>query len=138
MEPYKHTVCYYETDKMGITHHANYVHWMEEARIDFFNKIGWGYEKLEEQGVISPVTAVECKYKTATTFPDEVEVSVKVSEFKGVVLKFSYLMKNADGKTVFEGKSEHCFLNKEGKLVRLNKEFPELFELLTSLAESER
>ena len=24
---------YYETDKMGITHHSNYIRWMEEARI---------------------------------------------------------------------------------------------------------
>ena len=29
MRPYRHRVNYYETDKMGITHHANYIHWME-------------------------------------------------------------------------------------------------------------
>ena len=28
MEAYKHKVCYYETDKMGITHHSNYIRWM--------------------------------------------------------------------------------------------------------------
>jgi acyl-CoA thioester hydrolase len=33
MEPYMHIVQYYETDKMGITHHSNYIRWMEEARI---------------------------------------------------------------------------------------------------------
>ena len=32
---YTHKVQYYETDKMGITHHSNYIRWMEEARIDF-------------------------------------------------------------------------------------------------------
>ena len=32
---YIHTVQYYETDKMGITHHSNYIRWMEEARVDF-------------------------------------------------------------------------------------------------------
>lgn len=26
-------VQYYETNKMGITHHSNYIRWMEEARI---------------------------------------------------------------------------------------------------------
>lgn len=38
---YIHRVNYYETDKMGITHHSNYLRWMEEARLDFLkSKIG--------------------------------------------------------------------------------------------------
>ena len=45
---YNHTVQYYETDKMGITHHSNYIRWMEEARVDFLKQIGWDYDKLEE------------------------------------------------------------------------------------------
>ena len=48
MELYTHKVHYYETDKMGITHHSNYVRWMEEARIDFLDKIGCGYDKLKQ------------------------------------------------------------------------------------------
>ena len=40
---YKHKVNYYETDKMGITHHSNYIRWMEEARIDYLEKLGYGY-----------------------------------------------------------------------------------------------
>ncbi len=39
MEKYIHKVQYYETDKMGITHHSNYIRWMEEARVDFFEKV---------------------------------------------------------------------------------------------------
>lgn len=31
MEPYIHKVKYYECDKMGITHHSNYIRFMEEA-----------------------------------------------------------------------------------------------------------
>ena len=31
---YEHKAQYYETDQMGIIHHANYLHWFEEARID--------------------------------------------------------------------------------------------------------
>ena len=30
MIPYKRKVQYYETDMMGIAHHANYIHWIEE------------------------------------------------------------------------------------------------------------
>ena len=34
----KHEVQYYETDRMGITHHSNYVRWMEEARTFFLRR----------------------------------------------------------------------------------------------------
>ena len=52
---YVHTVQYYETDKMGITHHSNYIRWMEEARVDFLSQIGWEFAKLEAMGIVSPV-----------------------------------------------------------------------------------
>ena len=63
MEPYVHKVQYYETDKMGIVHHSNYIRWMEEARIDFLERMGWPYDRLENEGIISPVIGVDCKYK---------------------------------------------------------------------------
>ena len=60
---YTHKVQYYETDKMGITHHSNYIRWMEEARIDFLEKSGFSYDKLEKDGIISPVISV-CKLRS--------------------------------------------------------------------------
>ena len=36
---------YHETDKMGITHHSNYIRWMEEARMDLFEQIGFPFSK---------------------------------------------------------------------------------------------
>ena len=35
--------------------------WMEEARVDFLDQIGYGYVKLEDDGIISPVLSVECE-----------------------------------------------------------------------------
>ena len=131
---YKHTVQYYETDKMGITHHSNYIRWMEEARVDFLKQIGWSYEKLEADGVISPVTAIDCRYKASTTFPDEITIAVSVAEYRGVRLKLRYEMTDAAGKTVFEAASEHCFLDRSGRIVRPERELPKLHECLVSLA----
>ncbi len=136
MNLYQHKVQYYETDKMGIVHHSNYIRWMEEARIDFLSRIGWDYKKLEDIGVISPVTAVECKYKLTTAFSDLIDIAVQVAEFKGVKLKLKYEMKRED-KVVCEGYSEHCFLNDSGKILNLKREYPEFYHTLTSMAESE-
>ncbi|MBQ8599720.1 MAG: acyl-CoA thioesterase [Oscillospiraceae bacterium] len=129
MIPYQHKVQYYETDKMGITHHSNYIRWMEEARIDFLSQRGWSYEKLEAMGLISPVTAVNCHYKNSTTFAEEITIRVWIEEFKGVRLKIGYEMRRGET-VVFIGQSEHCFLNKEGKIISLKREYPEIYSAL--------
>ncbi len=133
MEAYRHIVQYYETDRMGITHHSNYIRWMEEARVDFMKQLGWGYDKMENMGIVSPVTALECRYKASTTFADEVEIRIAVTEFKGVVLKLRYTMTNQDGKTAFEGRSEHCFLDGNGRILRIGREYPEFSGALRAL-----
>lgn len=134
MHTYIHKVQYYETDKMGITHHSNYIRWMEEARVDFLDRIGYGYAKLENDGIISPVVGVECQYKHPTTFDDEVEITVGVEEFKGVRLVIRYQMTNiATGNLVLKGKTMHCFTDINGKPIVLKKHFPEFDDTLRSL-----
>ena len=44
---YVRKVQYYETDRMGIVHHSNYIRWMEEARTDVLEQIGLPYDKIE-------------------------------------------------------------------------------------------
>lgn len=130
---YKHTVQYYETDKMGITHHSNYIRWMEEARVDFLKSTGFGYDKLEEMGIISPVVTVECKYKKTTTFPEDIYIDVRVEEFRGIRLKLAYIMKRENGEVVFEGNSSHCFLNAQGAPIRVDVELPEFYRILAGM-----
>lgn len=133
MDIYRHKVHYYETDRMGITHHSNYIRWMEEARIAFLEQAGCSYDKMEKNGIISPVVAVECRYKAPTTFSDTVDILVSVEEFKGARLSFKYEMRLPDGTLACEGRSEHCFTDKDGRLVRPQKDFPEFYNIITSL-----
>lgn len=137
MSPYIHRVHYYETDRMGVTHHSNYIRMMEEARVDFMEQLGWPYAKMEELGVMSPVTAVNLKYHAPTTFDDRVAIRVRVKAFDGVRLTIGYEMTKEGGApvTVLTGESEHVFLNAQGRFVRLKRELPEFFQLLTELAE---
>ena len=125
MEKYKHLVQYYETDKMGVTHHSNYIRFMEEARLDFFKKIGYDYLDFEKQGFFSPVIGLSnVKYKKTSTVGDEIEIETSVKEYNGFKIIMHYVMK-IDGKTIFEGDSEHCFLTSEMKIIRVSdKNFP--------------
>ena len=130
MKPYFHKVQYYETDMMGITHHANYIRWMEEARIDFMDQLGFPYSKMEAEGVVSPVRSVSCTYLKPSTFGDLVCISVSVESFNGVVLSIRYTMTNQKNETVCEARSEHVFLSREGRILRLKKEQPEFCQAI--------
>ena len=120
----KHKVQYYETDMMGVTHHANYIHWMEEARIDFMDQIGFPYKRMETEGVFSPVKSIRVNYLKQCTFGDEVDVTVGVQDFNGVVITITYDMR-VNGEPVFSGTSEHVFLDRDGKFVRMRRVMPE-------------
>ncbi len=134
MKDYIHKVHYYETDKMGVTHHSNYVRWMEEARVDFLDQIGYGYAKMEREGIISPVIGIECEYKKTTTFDDEIRIRPEIESFNGIKLVIRYTMTNVQtGDLVLIGKSKHCFLTKEGKPLSLRKQFPEVDKALKEL-----
>lgn len=123
-----HKVQYYETDKMGITHHSNYIRWMEEARVAFLEEAGYPFDKLEEMGIVSPVLSISCDYKHPTTFADEITITARVKEFRGVKLCMEYEMKKAAGLVVCVGTSSHAFLGKNGKPVRMKRDYPGLYE----------
>ena len=130
MAPYTHKVQYYETDMMGVVHHANYIRWMEEARIDFMDRLGFPYAAMEQSGVLSPVKSLSCEYKTPCTFGDTVSVFVSVASFNGVVMEIRYRMLNGNGGLVCEAASGHVFLNREGRFVRMKREMPAFCEAI--------
>ena len=123
----KHKVQYYETDMMGVAHHSNYIRWMEEARIDYMDRLGFPYKRMEEKGVLSPVKSLQVNYVKPCTFGDEVEILVGIRDFNGVVITMEYEMR-VNGATVFTGTSEHVFLDRGGKFVRMKRVMPEFCE----------
>jgi acyl-CoA thioester hydrolase len=125
MKEYIHKVTYYECDRMGITHHSNYIRFMEEARVDFLDRIGYGYEKIEAEGIVSPVIEVKCQYKKSTTFQDEIRIEINLGEVSALKFTFNYIGRKGDD-IVFTGKSTHCFME-NGRPVKLTERYPKLF-----------
>ena len=119
---YIHQVRYYECDRMGVTHHSNYIRIMEEARIDFLDRIDCGFERMEAEGIVSPVVSRSCNYRKPTTFKDEIEVEVTVSKLTPLKITLAYVM-TVGGQVVFTGESVHCFLE-NGRHVNIAERFP--------------
>ncbi len=132
MKPYMLKARYYETDQMGIIHHANYIRWMEEARIDILNQIGYPYRRFEEMGYIRPVLHAECEYKKSVKFDDEIKIIVSLQEFGKLKFTLRYDIYNMSegGCLSAYGTTRHCFLNKDGRPVMMNKEMKEFSETM--------
>ena len=123
---YEHTVQYYETDRMQVVHHSNYIRWFEEARVFVFEQIGLSYKHMEEIGLLSPVVAVEAEFKSMTAFYDTVLIEIRFTRYTGVKLVIEYTVKDkATGAVRCTGRSSHCFIDGSGKIISLKRNYPE-------------
>ena len=128
MNNYQHEVKYYECDRMGVTHHSNYIRFMEEARVDWLDQLGFGFDKIEAENVFSPVISVTCEYKRPTTFKDVIDIEVNIGKITEMKFEFVYTMR-VDGKVVCTAQSSHCFIE-NNRPVAISKRLPELFKAL--------
>lgn len=130
MKPYKRRVYYYETDKMGIMHHSNYIRIFEESRVNFLIQVGMPMEQIEAQGILMPVLSVDCKYKSPLRFDEEFAVYPKIVKFNGTTLELDYRIVSCEsGKLCVEGSSSHCFTDNDLKPVRTKRNFPDIYRL---------
>ena len=129
MDRYEHFVKYYETDQMGVAHHSNFIRWMEEARVYFLDQMGFGYDRMEAEGIISPVVEASCQYKQMVHFHECVQIEVKIRMYNSVRLRLDYeIVEKESQKLCAAASSTHCFLDKKGKILMLRKACPELDE----------
>lgn len=127
--PYKRKAYYYETDRMDIVHHSNYVRWLEEARVNLMSQMGYDFVEMEKLGVVSPVLSVETHYKYPVKFGDEFEIICKVTKFNGCQFELDYEIFNlTTGQLSCTAHTSHCFSTSELKPIRLQRKFPEIHE----------
>lgn len=132
IKPFIRKANFYETDQMGIIHHSNYIRWFEEARVDFMEQLGYGYEKSVGAGIDIALTGLSCEYKSMVRFGDTVAVKAVISELSHARMSVSYEVTDAKtGELRTTGKTSHCFLDSARKRpVSLKKTLLDLYEML--------
>jgi acyl-CoA thioester hydrolase len=115
---------------MGVVYHANYLVWMEVARVDYCRANGFRYKDLErDHGVLLAVTAVDCRYLSPARYDDEIEVSTTVTRAHHRAITFGYEIRSvpeAEGeisRLLATGSSNHIFLNRELRPTALPTQF---------------
>ena len=125
---YSRKINYYETDAMKIVHHSNYIRWFEEARIDFLEKAGYPYSRMEENGIMIPVLSASCHYKNAMHYGQIFRIESQLTAFGGAKFSVEYEVYDNDTDTLcVTGNTSHCFVNMDFRPVRIKKDFPEIF-----------
>ncbi len=133
---FERTVNYYETDKMGVVHHSNYIRYMEEARCSWLNSIDMPFAVLEENNITIPVLGVNCDYKYHATFGDTILIRVYMKEYNGVRMTVGYEMSDKKtGKIFLTGETKHCLTNKELRPINLKKHAPQFSDKFQKLLE---
>ena len=132
---YRRKVQFYETDGMGIVYHGNYIHWMEEARTDFMDQIGFPYARAVEAGIDFALTDISCKYRAMTRFGETVAIDVTLTRLSPAKLELGYRMTElTTGELKAEGVSGHFFYDRaKGRPVALKKALPEVYDILQSM-----
>lgn len=128
----KYRVNYYETDKMGVVHHSNYIRWFETVRVRWMDAAGIPYSEFEDYGVITPVTEVKLKYRHSVQFNEVVTIVCKLKSYNSVRSIFDYKVYNENGTLACTGSTENCFV-KGGKPVilrRVDNKWDEAFKEL--------
>ncbi|MEP7028372.1 MAG: thioesterase family protein [Candidatus Eisenbacteria bacterium] len=117
---YEIQVRYGDTDQMRVAYHANYLHWFEIARTEWLRAHGKSYRELEAEGVILPVTEAHCRYLASALYDDRLRLWGWVGELGRATVQFDYRIERVeDERLIAVGYTRHCFLDRDGRPVRI-------------------
>lgn len=80
---------FFDVDSMNVVWHGNYVKYMEIARCELLDEIGYGYEKMKQDGFVFPIVKMDIKYIKPIFFNDDIQIEARLLKSDGF-LKFNY------------------------------------------------
>ena len=107
-----------ETDAMGVIHHAAYLPYLEEARVEYLRAIGHPYDAVRSDGVDVAVLEVAVQYRKPLRFDDEVDVSLWVGAVTRTTFQIAYLV-SVSGEPRATAVSVHGCVDATGRPRRL-------------------
>ena len=107
-----------ETDAMGVVHHASYLAYLEETRVEYLRALGRPYDRLRAAGTEFPVVEAALQYRRPLRFDDEVDVAVMVASTSGATFQMSYLVSCA-GELSATAVTVHGVVDGQGRPTRV-------------------
>ena len=135
MWSYSRDVNYYETDRMGVIHHSNYLRILEEARMAWMKENLIPYPEIENRGIIVPFTESNATFISFLRFGDTFRVDMELVRFTGLRMVFRYRVYNeTTGELCHKAETVHYTTTREDyKPTSVKRTHPDLFEALKAL-----
>ncbi|MFT4662382.1 MAG: acyl-CoA thioester hydrolase [Patiriisocius sp.] len=87
-------VRYAETDQMGYVYYGNYPQYYEVGRVEAMRQLGMPYKKLEENGIMLPVSHLNVKYIRPAHYDDLLTIKTTIKKIPEVRIEFEYEIYN--------------------------------------------
>lgn len=107
-------VRYAETDRMGLLHHANYLVYFEQGRIELLRSHGRTYKDVEDEGYLLVLARIEVKYRRPAKYDDLLTLRTIVEKTTGVRIDHKYEL-YCEGLLIAEGSSTLACIDREGR-----------------------
>jgi acyl-CoA thioester hydrolase len=115
-------VRFYELDPYDHVNHTNYFSYFETARIDYLTEMGWGLDRLKEQGWQLVVVDLNARFSAAARFGEELIIHTWIEEVGRVKSKWRQVMLRRD-QEVARLTVSAAFTDLAGKPRRIPDEF---------------
>ena len=130
-----HRVPFYETDAMRVVHHANYVRYLELARVVWLDEHVRPYSAFMDEGRHFATMHVEVDYKRSAAYDDVVEITTWLAWVRGASLRMEYELSCKD-EVLATAVTEHAMVDESGRVQRIAREERERLRTLMTDAES--
>lgn len=118
-------VLYGDTDAGGVVYNANYLRYFELGRSELMRAWICSYKKIEELGLVLPVTESYCRYKAPAVYDDLLTIETSIGEASSLKCRFNYRitkMHQDKPKLLARGHTVHAAVTRDGRLTRLPQE----------------
>ena len=102
---YKTTVEFYDLDPMNVVWHGNYIKYLEAARCDMLEKLGYTYDDMRFEKSAYPVAKMELKFIKSAAFKQKLNVKTTLEELEPAMVIKYVITDDETGKKLFQAKS---------------------------------
>ena len=119
MFKFKIKVYYEDTDSGGVVYYANYLKFIERARTNLIQELGYSLKLLSEKyNCHFVVKNIECNYIQSAKLEDELLIQTKFIEIKKASFKLEQIIYREDT-AIFESEVLMVNINSKGKPLKI-------------------
>ncbi len=100
---YYHRIAWGECDSAGIVFYPNFYRWFDQGSHELVRKAGYSVKSLRQRDRDILLIETGCKYRAPGFYDDVVEITSRVGEARGKIIRIEHECRRQDGELLCEG-----------------------------------